>query len=274
VSRRRTTADADDAASRLLWAGAVARLGDHAASVRIVEDGLARGESPALRRGLGDIIASWVDAIEKEQPVATTQCTALLDRGLRQCPDHPALLARVAGVLRADGPESRQARAVLEGLLTDGRAAPTAHYLLGADAHRRGRADEARAHFEQAVRLAPGTPIFANNLAWYLAEGPNADPGRALTLINAALARDPNEPRFRGTRGHVFVRLRRWKDAVADLEAVVPPEGGPPELRRDLTDAYEALRQGRQAEGQRRRAAGPAPPTAERSHRRPEKPSP
>jgi tetratricopeptide (TPR) repeat protein len=253
-SERRSEADPDNEEARLRTAAARFRLNDHAVAVRVLQEGLARRESIRLRRALGDIYAAWIDNAEKERPDALADRMTLLELGLRQCPAHPSLLDRMARLLRHGGPEAESAKAHLEELLTDGKAAPLAHFLLGNDAYRRGKTDEARVHYEQASRLAPEAPVLANNLAWFLAEGPEADPERALTLVDVALAKVPNDLRFRSTRGHVLVRMKRWQEALVDLEAALPLEAGLPDLHLDLAATYEGLGLTDLAKSHRRRA--------------------
>jgi predicted Zn-dependent protease len=259
VFSARTTKHPADRVSRLKWAEALVRLGKHASAAGAIEEGLKwDGDAPDLLRGLGDVMAAWVDLVEKQRPAALAERMNLLDRGLRRCPAHAGLLAQLATVLRAGGPEADRARARFQELLSDGQAEPTIHFLLGVDAALHGRMEESRTHLEQASRLAPTMPAVANNLAWILAEGPNPDPERALKLIDAAVAADPNEPRFHGTRGHVLVRMKRWKDALAELETALPYEPTHPDVHRDLAAAYEGLGIPGLAAAHRRRAAPPS----------------
>ena len=37
-------------------------------------------------------------------------------------------------------------------------------------------------------------------------------------MIEAVLEKAPNEPRFHSTRGHILVKLERYKEALPDLE--------------------------------------------------------
>src|SRR5207253_255244 len=104
-----------------------------------------------------------------------------------------------------------------------------AHFALGSDAWKHGRAAEARHHWEQACRIDSGKSdgasiLVANNLAWLLAHQEPTDTPRALELIDQALTRSPMHPVLRGTRGQILVKLKRGKDAVADLETAV--QGG------------------------------------------------
>jgi predicted Zn-dependent protease len=95
-----------------------------------------------------------------------------------------------------------------------------------------------------------------NNLAWVLSTGPKSDLPRALKLIDLAIDQSSAElkSRFRGTRGHVLVQMKRWKEALADLEAVLPFESNNPDVQRDLAAAYTGLGLPDQATEHQRRA--------------------
>ena len=83
----------------------------------------------------------------------------------------------------------------------------------------RGRNDEARLHWEQALRLEPEMGVVANNLAWVLAHDEPPDLTRALELAERAVQSKPSDSRFRGTRGVVLMKLGRSSEAITDLEA-------------------------------------------------------
>lgn len=258
--RKRVADEPGDQESRLIWAEALVRLGDHAAAVRAIQEGLDRdGTSAVLARGLGDVIAAWADSVEEQRPDSLTERMNLLDVGLRRCPAHHGLLERLSAFLRADKAGAELARTRLQALLTNGQAAPTVHFLLGNDDAQHGRVEEARVHFEQAYRLTPTAHALANNLAWTLVEGPNPDPERALTLINTAIDAYPNEPRFRSTRGHILVRMKRWKEALADLETALVRENTSAEVHGDLAVAYENLDLPDLAAAHRQAATSPDP---------------
>jgi predicted Zn-dependent protease len=83
--------------------------------------------------------------------------------------------------------------------------------------------------------------VVANNLAWVIAHGPKPDLPRALALSNLALERNPNEPNFRGTHGHILVRLGKWKEALPDLEAALVKDPKNATLHLDLAETYDRL---------------------------------
>ena len=107
----------------------------------------------------------------------------------------------------------------MQARIVDGKATSATHFVLGLDAFSRGNSDDARLHWEQAFRLEPNAAIVANNLAWMLAHGDCPDLTRALELANRAVEHRPKQPRFRGTRAFVLLKLNRWPEALTDLEA-------------------------------------------------------
>ncbi|MFM8725721.1 MAG: tetratricopeptide repeat protein, partial [Planctomycetaceae bacterium] len=59
---------------------------------------------------------------------------------------------------------------------------------------------------------------FLNNLAWTMAENlQRYDDG--LKVIDEAIGRIGKRPAFLDTRGVIYTRMGRYKDAIADLEA-------------------------------------------------------
>ncbi len=166
---------------------------------------------------------------------------ALLERGLGHAPNNPVLLDKLAGIILVGGSEVGRIRSILQAQLTDGKATATIHFLLGLDAFSRGRSDEARLHWEQALRLDPNAAIVANNLAWVLANAESPNLTRALELAERAVEARPKQPSFRGTRGIVLMKLRRWPEALTDLEAALAGDPNSGELHVVLAQVYEKL---------------------------------
>jgi uncharacterized protein HemY len=125
---------------------------------------------------------------------------------------------------------------------------------LGIEAVRRGNLSEGRRLIGDAYRDDPASPVAANNLAWLLIQAPDADPGRALAIIDAALKASPDEPNLRDTRGQVFVRLSRWQDAARDLEFALSRIPSNKDTHRALAKAYRGLNMTTLAEAQDRKA--------------------
>jgi tetratricopeptide (TPR) repeat protein len=202
---------------------------------------------------------AWSDALGARTPVNLTGRVALLEKGLEHDPANVDLLVRFSNIIRGGGAGADRARAALQTLLARGGATGPVRFALGLDAWEQGRAAEARLHWEEACRLSPHMPAFANNLAWILATGPDPDPARALETINPVIERWPNDLRFRDTRGQILARMQRWKEALPDLELAlrVYPDSG--ELHKALAETYDHLDAPGMAAEHRKRAAGAGP---------------
>jgi tetratricopeptide (TPR) repeat protein len=197
----------------------------------------------------------WSDQVAKEHPEALADQLTLIEQGLRYVPSHHGLLDRLQTFLRRPDESSDQARAVLQRLLGEGNAPAAIHFVLGADAFEHQRHDEARIHWEQAIKLAPSFTFVANNLAWVYSEAKEPELEKALDLADLAVRQQPQVPQFHGTRGHVLLRQKHYDEALTELEkALTGANKDSIDLRRDLAETYEALGIGEQAKVHRQRA--------------------
>jgi tetratricopeptide (TPR) repeat protein len=225
--RRQAEADVDNHQARLNWAAATLIREDFAGAVDILQPGLAMPQSRPYREALARVYAAWSDAAGRDpDKAARSERLNLLEQGLRYDPIHPALLQRVLALTRTPGAEAQKAQAILDRLLGQNESAAAVHALLGEDAWRRGRVNEARRHHEEAYRLAPQDEVAANNLAWMLAHSQPTDLPRALALINSVLERRPNHPSFRDTQQKILAKMRAAVDepgvGAVGTEALAP----------------------------------------------------
>ena len=239
--KSRAEADLDDHNSRLLWVGAELILENFADAADALQREAILKTDDRYPRALAQVYLAWADSVGQGDRSKLVERLALLERGLIHDPASIPLLGRFSDVIRAGGPEGDRARAALHALGARGVSTGPVRYALGLDAWEHGRAAEAQLHWEQASRLMPEIPAFANNLAWVLGTGPNPDLRRALDTINPVIARLPGDPRFRETRGQILARMQRWKEALPDLEISLTVNPDDPELHRALADTYDHL---------------------------------
>jgi tetratricopeptide (TPR) repeat protein len=263
--------------ARLRWAEATAFLEDFPRAVTILSEGLTGTGAQVYSRALADVYAAWFDFLGRlPRPDHAARLT-VLERGLQHDPKSVALLNRLLDAvnLRDDrglspqataatvglaspsagsGPwlaasaglahrsvNEDQTRALLRRLLAQGEAPAQAHFALGVDAWAHGQVSEARLHWERANQLAPDMPAIANNLAWLLSQSAPPDLPRALQLADMAVEKSPREMNFRDTRGHILMKMGRWKEALADLEAALPGTPNPVEMHLSLAEVYQHL---------------------------------
>lgn len=99
--------------------------------------------------------------------------------------------------------------------------------------------------------------MILNNLALAIlrdtvAEGDKFD--RALQLANQTLVILPDHPDVLSTRGEIYVAMKSWQDAVADLTESLKFRKNSAELHRLLETAYTGLPDPQMAEEHRQRA--------------------
>jgi tetratricopeptide (TPR) repeat protein len=104
-----------------------------------------------------------------------------------------------------------------------------------------GETDKAKTYLQRAVQKDPRNAVAWNNYAWLVAHDSDGDLNDALKAVNTALEIRPNDIRFRETRGQVFVRLGRWREAIEDLELAANGLPRSRDIHLSLAKAYDAL---------------------------------
>jgi tetratricopeptide (TPR) repeat protein len=83
--------------------------------------------------------------------------------------------------------------------------------------HLQRKHPEEIALYKEILARKPNDYQFLNNMAWTLSEEMN-DPQAGLDRINEAIEKVGPQPHVLDTRGVIFVRLRRFDEAIKDLE--------------------------------------------------------
>jgi len=219
-------------------------------AVETLEAGLEQAgpaERLAYRRALANCYLSWWLAEQAEGRGDMNRLRA----ALRYDPWNTEVVRILLGLMRQEGQSAREANQLLAAMLSRGEVPATVHLILGTEAWLRGQPDRARLHLRQAYALDPRMADAANNLAYVLAHSDPPDLQSALELIN-----DPNNPEYRDTRGKILARLRRWKDALADLEFALKFRPADPELHIALAEVYDNLGMKHIADNHRQLATG------------------
>ena len=231
----------DNPASRLAWADALAMLEDYSAAFVVLETGWSQYENKAYLSPMGEVCALWVENLARTKPGDLVSRMTLIQRGLECAPQNETLIRRLIDLTHLEGPQAATARDTLTRMLTEGKAAAILHFTLGIDAWQHGHPEEARKHLALAYETASQLPYVANNMAMILTVGDKPDLPRALTIIQSALAKFPNNPSFRETRGEILVRSGQPQEAIADLEFALPLLASKRAAHKALAEAYRSL---------------------------------
>jgi tetratricopeptide (TPR) repeat protein len=253
--KTRAQADVNDKLARAGWAECVTFLEDFPQALAILVEGYHLSNDADYKLGMARVYTAWhFFVVAKDADDVATQWS-LLERGLQLDGTNVQLLDRLLSLLGRGGEHADKARTVMHNVLAKGQATATAHFLLGMDAWQRDDQIQAQVHLERAYELSPNMPVVANNLAWLLANASKGgDPPRALKLIDLVLDKFPQEPGYRDTRAHVYIKMARWRDALTDLEWVLQRDPAFPTIHNSLATVYAELRMPQAAAEHRRLA--------------------
>jgi tetratricopeptide (TPR) repeat protein len=154
-----------------------------------------------------------------------------------------AQLHRQIGVIYQQRKSSPVAREAIDGLKKSPKTPEIVLQVLGTHAVVDGEPVEASELLKRAVELEPKDAIAWNNYACSLLEIPSSDLKEALDAVGKALALAPEAPQFHETRGQVMVRLKKWQQAIEDLELAINGMPNSKTIHRSLADAYTAIGQ-------------------------------
>ena len=115
------------------------------------------------------------------------------------------------------------------------------HFIRGTLALLDGKFEEAKSQLELALQSEPNAPTILNNLAVAIAEMKGSDLEKALSLVDVALTKLPNHAYFLETRGQILVELKRWQEAIPNLEVALEAKELRPAIYPSLALAYEKI---------------------------------
>jgi tetratricopeptide (TPR) repeat protein len=118
---------------------------------------------------------------------------------------------------------------------------PSLAETVGTSAAASGDWDQARVYLEQAVRKDATNSTAWNNLACAMLQKKEPPLEEAFAAVSKALELEPDDFRFRETRGEILLQLGRWQEAVTDLEYAINGLPNTPAIHRRLAKAYELL---------------------------------
>jgi Tfp pilus assembly protein PilF len=159
-------------------------------------------------------LAKW----QKEHPADTASLLAAAQ----------LLLAAGGGTGDATDQAAATARKVLEELLVDPPADPAAKQSLAAAYQAAALPDRAEKVYREVLQKQPDNAVVLNNLAWLLCMD-KSKYEEALALANRAVGRYPQFASAMDTRGVIYYRMGRLKEARKEFEACISlsPEGLP-----------------------------------------------
>lgn len=205
--------------------------------------GFKKSGEPGYTRALGAVYAAWVRARKQKGDATPGELLKLVSEGLGYDNENETLLMELVRLSELTGETGAEAGSAIRSMVASGGSTGMLHFALGVAAMERNKEDEASTYFDLAFQASPELPQIANNFAMVLAVGSKPDYPRALRIINQLLGRFPDLPAALDTRGRIHLRMKSYKEAVADLTKALPglgPFGA--SAHEVLAEAYEALK--------------------------------
>ena len=231
----------DNLMLRLQAADAAELLRDYDQAIDLLRELAASGRHPRLAESVAMLhLAQWEAKYGASSQHQQADDIQLLLRAFEWAPWNASVVRRLWSIAREQTSAGEAADDFLNAQLAARDVPAIGHLVLGSAAAQTGDFTTAREHLELAYRHAPQLLSVANNLAWTLAHCDPPDLPRALGLVDDLLAREKNVDVLH-TRGHIYLKQERWRDAIGDLERVLPFRPRDASLHRALALAFGKL---------------------------------
>lgn len=234
----------------LRTAEAHAIVGKPRVAAELLKQGLRKfPDNPMIKKGLVD---SLLRDIASKQDLSDPTTQEHVETLCQFAPEHPILMAiLLRGILSEDA----AGIALVERLDQEGVLATQVFERLGDMYLAGGKHAEAVQQYQRAIRKNPEASYAWNNMAWIWGNQAPVDLDKALSAADQAIKLNP-DPRFYETRGQIKIKLKRWRDAIDDLETAL--NGTIPNAKQvhaDIARCYEQLGDQEQASAHRKMAA-------------------
>jgi tetratricopeptide (TPR) repeat protein len=249
---------ADVPRMRMAWAEALVMLKEYETALAVLETGVKESSAQVYGPAIAGVCAAWVQSLTPDSARTAEARLKLVQQGLQFDPRNEVLLKELVSLTRQSGKAADTARAAITRLLSEGgKDTASLHFFLGLDAWEHGDKEKARQHMDLAYETDRLVPTVANNMAMVLISTDTPDYERALSLVEPIIAKFPDNPNFRDTRGLIYLKQGRYREAITDLEFALPRLPSKAGTHAALAEAYEKLGLKDLAEEHRRRAPGP-----------------
>ena len=122
-----------------------------------------------------------------------------------------------------------------------GPARAAANTNLALNYSRLGQIDKAEVTYKEALKASPTYDFARNNLA-YLYADKGEKLGEALSLIDKALAADPDNPMFKDTKGWILYKQGKLDAALPLITEAANAQPGDPDVQKHLVEVQRALK--------------------------------
>ncbi len=224
-------------------------LARHSDAVETIETAIGRAETSQekqiLHTAMGDAIVAWVGFIE-QSPTKTLKdrlrSLKMLQLALQYAPSNPRVVTLVVDRVLATVSDDHEQVVALREALVKGTSPGIAHFIEGTAAMMNGDAEKGGNHLQMAAKLMPNSGAILNNLAVAMSTRENPDLEQALKLSETAIQQTPGAtPHFFDTRGQILFQMKRYSDAIPDLERALVVASLASSAHKSLAVCYQQI---------------------------------
>jgi tetratricopeptide (TPR) repeat protein len=224
-------------------------LEQHSDAVQTLYTAIGRArkddEKRTLSISMGDAIVAWVAFLENSGTTTSkdrVRVLKMLQVALRYAPNNPRVVSVIADQVLATMNENSEEMAALRKALVAGTSPGIAHFLRGTAALMQDKYDIAERELELAAKDLPKSGAILNNLAVVIALKEDGDLERALKISEMAIKQTPGaSPHFFETRGQILFRMKKYEEAIPDLEHALIVDSLAKNAHKSLAVCYDEL---------------------------------
>ena len=255
--RQRLQEEPNDIKARIQHATLLASTGNATEAMSLLKDGSSFAPTAEdrlrLEKTTSDILVAQSQELAKSNktPRGLIERLKLLKQAVAADPTNRNVLEAVTQACLEAAESKDNEMLILRESLVQNIDPDTSHFILGTIALNAGNIAEATQHLELAAKNNSNLPGLLNNLAHAITVSQNPDLERALRYANEANVLMPDHPFLHETRGQIYLKMKRYTDAIADLEVALNAPELRAQAREALAQAYEATGQAEIAKRQR-----------------------
>ena len=212
-------------------------------AAKLLNDGYRLTKDSRLTGVTGEALLVWSNYLgaSDENSKNLVKRLQILHAAIGVVPSDPAVGSAIAQlIIDCRDNRSPEVNRLKEAILA-GTDPVATHFIHGTLALLDGKFEDAKSQLELALQREPNAPTILNNLAVAIAEMKGSDLEKALSLVDVALAKSPNHAYFFETRGQILVKLKRWQEAIPNLEVALEAKELRPAIYPSLALAYEKI---------------------------------
>lgn len=257
VYRQQLQMEPNDIKARIQHATLLASMGNATEAMSLLKDGSTFASTTEDRLRLdkttSDILVAQSQELAKSNktPRGLIERMKMLKQAVAADPTNRNVLEAITQACLEAAESKDNEMLILRESLVQNIDPDTSHFILGTIALNAGNIAEATQHLELAAKNNSNLPGLLNNLAHAISVSENPDLERALRYANEANVLMPDHPFLHETRGQIYLKMKRYTDAIADLEVALNAPELRAQAREALAQAYEATGQAEIAKRQR-----------------------